>query len=193
VADNYLTGSLRVYRFNGLTVTGNTVIGTGRDGGDPIALVRNKGAGPWNWNGNSYWGGGGFAVWALSYLTRDFIGWRLLTGFDGASSFNSAKPTGQRVTVLKNQYEPGRAFVVVWNWSNAASATVDLSGVLQAGQGYEVRDAQRVWDAPVAQGTYGGPISLPMRAVTPYAPLGPTNRPAASTGTLLHVFLVVRK
>ena len=97
-------------------------------------------------------------------------------------------PTAQWVTVLPNQYEKGRATIAVYNWSGAATATADLSGVLQPGQAYEVRNAQRFWDAPVLTGTYSGPLALPIVAVAPYSPIA--GRPKTGTGTTFQVFVV---
>ncbi len=190
VTDNYVTGELRVFRHTGITLTGNTVVSTG---GDALSTIRDKGPGPWNWNGNNYYRNGQSEGNAFSTYTSDmgWAAWPSSTGFDAGSRYGTGKPSGQRISVIKNPYERGRALVVVWNWSGAGSATVDLSDVLTSGQAYEVRNAQRVWDAPALAGTYSGPISLSLSAVTPYAPVARAQRPAASTGTLFQVFLVL--
>jgi hypothetical protein len=203
VTGNYIHGELAVYHFAGLTLTGNTVIGTEAS----LMGIKEKGAGPWTWNTNTYFrgpGAGGDAFvtqragtypWDVSeYTPHDFASWKAATGFDAASTYTAGAPSGQKITVLKNPYEPGRAFIVVWNWSGAGSASADLSTVVAPGQAYEVRNAQRVWDGPLASGTGGETVSLPLAPVTPYVPLGSRHqRPADPTGTLFHVFLVMPK
>src|SRR6185312_68039 len=87
-----------------------------------------------------------------------------------------------KVVVEPDQYEPGRAIVVVYNWNGQGSAAVDLSNVLQSGDHYVVHNAEAYYDAPVASGTYGGPVTLPLSAVAPPTPVArwSPNRPTAS-------------
>ena len=107
---------------------------------------------------------------------------------------SSAPPTsGVHVIVRPNAYEAGRANVVVYNWSRAASAAADLSSVLRAGDTYEVRNAQNFYAAPVARGTYGGgTISLPMTAVQAPPLIGRSGNTPTSTGTVFHAFVVIK-
>jgi hypothetical protein len=86
----------------------------------------------------------------------------------------SPRPTsGVNVIVRPNVYEPGRANIVIYNWSKQPTVSVDASSVLSVGQSYEVRDAQNFFGAPVSSGTYnGGSISLPMTGLTVAAPVG---------------------
>jgi hypothetical protein len=80
--------------------------------------------------------------------------------------------TGTKVFVRPNAYEAGRANVIVYNWSRAATVAVDLSGVLSIGSSYEVRNVQNFFGSPVASGVYGGgTLDLPMTS-TVSAPLG---------------------
>jgi hypothetical protein len=127
------------------------------------------------------WAGGG----------GDFGSWRSATGLGGSDSRVTALPTGQNVFVRANGYEPGRANVAVYNWSGAGSASANLTGILTVGQAYEVRNAQRIWDAPVMTGTYGGgSISIPLVPVTGYTPKNGWPGAASTTGNTFHVFVV---
>ena len=101
-------------------------------------------------------------------------------------------PTQTAVFVRPNAYEPGRAFVVVFNWASNGSASADLSSVLQSGDAYEVRNVQDLFGAPAVTGTYrGGSISIPIAAVSPPAPVGISSL-APTTGPAFNVYLVVR-
>jgi len=103
----------------------------------------------------------------------------------------SASATGAvRVFVRPNRYEPGRANVIVYNPSGQGSVTVDLSGVVPPGVRYEVRNVQDLFGAPVASGTGGGAISLPMSGVRPPTPVGMSSSSAPTTGPYFNVFVV---
>jgi len=124
------------------------------------------------WDHNTYRGGSGtpFKADGTSY---DFPGWQVATGFDADSSHTSSLPTGVKIVVRPNAYEPGRANVTVCNWDLNASVDVDLSNVLEVGDRYEIRDAQNVLAEPVVSGTWdGGPVSLPMNLTEVAAPIG---------------------
>jgi uncharacterized protein YjdB len=118
--------------------------------------------------------------------------WTSITQSGNTTVSLSAKPSGTRVFVRPNRYEAGRANVIVYNWSNAGSVSVDLSGVLRAGDTYEVRNAQNFDGSPVATGTYGGgSVSIPIAGITAVRPLGRTSN-ALSTGTQFGVFVVLK-
>src|SRR5262249_39076253 len=73
-----------------------------------------------------------------------FIG--ALDGFtasDYPSNTYLSNPSAiNQVIVKKNEYEPGRANIAIYNWENAPTVPVDVSGAsLATGSNYEVRDA----------------------------------------------------
>ena len=104
---------------------------------------------------------------------------------------SGAKPTQPLVFVRPNAYEPGRANVIIYNWSRQAAVSVDLSSVLSVGRRYEVRNVQDLFGAPVASGTFGGgTLSFPMAGITPPTPIGLTSSPSPVTGPDFNVFLV---
>ncbi|PYP46480.1 MAG: hypothetical protein DMD50_07605 [Gemmatimonadetes bacterium] len=104
---------------------------------------------------------------------------------------SGTKPTQPLVFVRPNAYEPGRAAVIIYNWSRQASVSVDLSSVLSVGRRYEVRNVQDLFGAPLVSGTFGGgTISFPMAGITPPTPVGLTSSPAPVTGPDFNVFLV---
>ena len=103
-------------------------------------------------------------------------------------SATASAPT--RVFVRPNRYELGRANIIVYNPSGQGSVTVDLSGVVPAGVRYEVRNVQDLFGAPVASGTGGGAVSLPMSGVTPPTPIGMSSSAAPTTGPYFNVFVV---
>src|SRR5436190_445427 len=104
---------------------------------------------------------------------------------------SGAKPTKHLAFVLPNAYEPGRAAVIIYNWSRQASVSVDLSSVLGVGRRYEVRNVQDLFGAPLVSGTFGGgTLSFPMAGITRPTPVGLSSSPAPVTGPDFNVFLV---
>jgi Right handed beta helix region len=102
--------------------------------------------------------------------------------------------SGQKVMVRPNQYEPGRANVVVYNWDRLPSINVDISNAgLKASDQFELRNARDILGAPVVSGTYaGGSISVPMRDLTIAKPIGVVTNPPQQTAPEFAVF-VLRK
>ncbi len=95
------------------------------------------------------------------------------SGFPSNTYYGSTRPTGVKVFVRPNAYEAKRANIVVYNWDLQSTVSVDVSGVLASGDGFEVRNAQDFFGAPVLTGTYGGgSITLPMTGLSVAAPVG---------------------
>jgi hypothetical protein len=55
-----------------------------------------------------------------------------------------------------NDYEPGRANIVVYNWNLNSTVAVDVSSAMAVGTRYEVRNVAQLFWAPVASGTTRG-------------------------------------
>lgn len=95
-----------------------------------------------------------------------------------ANTYFSLRPTGTRVFLRPNLYEPGRANVTIYNWDLNPTVNVDFSGVLPVGSRYEIRNAQNFFAPPVQSGTYsGGTVSLPMNDLTAAVPVGRPSPP----------------
>ncbi len=106
------------------------------------------------------------------------------------NTYSASRPTGAKVFIRPNAYEPGRAHITVYNWNLEGSVDVDLSAVLGNGDRYEVRNAQDFFGSPVLSGTYaGGPLTLPLTGLSVGSPVG---RPAPlASGPEFNVFVVV--
>lgn len=146
---------------------------------------------PYSWDGNTYWGAGKFR---FGTQNQDWEKWRQLTGLDAGSRFNAGRPTGAWTFVRPNKYEPGRAHIVVYNWSMADNVRVDLSSVLQQGVAYEIRDAQNYFAEPVVKGVWrGGAVAVPLRGLQPAAPVGSVPAPPRHTAPEFAAFVLLSK
>lgn len=90
------------------------------------------------------------------------------------NTYHGTRPTTPVVLVRPNAYEPGRANIVIYNWTRAAQVSVDLrTAGLPEGTAFELRDAQNFFGPPVVIGLYDGrPISVPMSGLTAARPVG---------------------
>lgn len=179
VEDNYLvaghadyTGVLFMRSFVNQLVTGNTIVARGVLADNHIGPDAQKST----WDRNAYHGGDGAPIRPFHLSNTDsenffnFAGWRTATGFDQNSTFSPTYPTDTKVFIRPNRYEPGRAHVIIYNWSRQSSVPVDLSSVIDSGSEFEIRDAQNYFGAPVVSGKYDGkPVAIPMN-LTEVAP-----------------------
>lgn len=114
-----------------------------------------------------------------------FTQWQQGTGFDLDSTFSNQRPTKQDVIVRQTGLKT--AHVVVYNWPQLATATVDLSTLLKSGETFEVRDAQNPLGVPY-RGTYNGAITLSLKNAVVAKPIGYPG--VAHTSPVFNVFTV---
>jgi len=192
--DNTFIGGLtvlRLSRWNAATFTRNTFFG-------PVELIKLEGGtAGWTWNNNVWYTSGtynGGNAWVYNAVGYSWTGWKTATGL-GATDQNiqPGSPTSPIVIVRPNQYEPGRAHVIVYNWALQPAVAVNVSGFLQPGDHYEVRNVQDYFGPPVSAGIYsGGTISLSLSGILPPLPIGGTSATPPTTGPELNVYVVVK-
>ncbi len=94
------------------------------------------------------------------------------TGDAPSGNTYTNSPSGTQVIVRPNDYELGRANIIVYNWDKNPSVNVDFSSFLAVGSTYTVKDAENFYGPPVATGTYnGGTVSIPMNNTAVPAPM----------------------
>jgi hypothetical protein len=94
----------------------------------------------------------------------NFSAWRSASSAAGnpfdAHSLVVAAPTANKVVVLPNEYEEHRAHLAIYNWSGAATMSVDLAAVLDKGMPFTVHSYDAIFGSPVVAGIYNGPVSI---------------------------------
>jgi len=149
--------------------------------------------GAYDWRDNTHLGSAGSTSWMFGTTRYTWADWRSRSRIGGSDRVSSTPSTPQ-VIVRPNRYEAGRANIVVVNWSGAGSASADVSGVLKAGDAYEIRDAQNFYGPVVATGTYsGGSISLSLSPRAPAAPINGASRTPIATANHLATFVLLRR
>lgn len=72
------------------------------------------------------------------------------------------QPPMNEYFLLPNAYEPGRAHLLVYNWSGGQSAAVPVGGVMNDGDAFVIHDPKRMHGEPVLVGTVtGGQVTVP--------------------------------
>lgn len=146
-------------------------------------------AGTYVWDNNTYSSAMSPEPFLYNNVGKTFADWKTATGFDGSSAFSALSPVATQVFVRANDYEAGRANIVVYNWANTDNVSVDLSAVMPVGSSYAIRDAANWFGTPVKTGTYaGGIVSIPMTGGTVATPLGAVA--AATTGKAFRIFVL---
>jgi hypothetical protein len=176
--NNYLVGGLYINRWSSATVRGNLVY----DYAGPTVLTDSSVRGQ-TWSVNRFYG-----VSPAAFAT-----WRVQTGLTEPGSYAGSGTPSNLVVVRPNQFEAGRANIIVYNWAQQATVSVNLSAVLNVGDRYVVRNVQDFDGTPVASGTYeGDSIELPMTAIRPPTPVGRAFTPPSVTGPTFNVFVVMK-
>jgi hypothetical protein len=144
--------------------------------------------------GNTFCGGiQAEGEWIEATQTKPNITAEFPKMFPNNTYMGATRPTGTRVAVRPNKYEPGRANICVFNWDNKDAVDVDLSNVLKAGDKYEVRDAQNYFGPAVARSIYDEkPVALPMNLTATAPVLGKPSKPFEHTPREFNAFIVIR-
>jgi hypothetical protein len=108
------------------------------------------------WNRNTYFNREDFgnATCVVEGLVpKTFAQWKSATGWDANTTYTASLPTGTKAVVLPNDYEPGRANIVVYNWNLNSTVAVDVSSAMTIGTRYEVRNVLNFWVSSLLEPT----------------------------------------
>ena len=141
---------------------------------------------PYAWDNNTYHGAANRSVFGVAGIDLyTLANWRTVTGFD-ANSTATASTVPDAVIVRPNSYQAGRANVIIYSFSGATSASINLSNTgLVNGQQYTIRNAQNYFGAAIASGTYSSSnptvsVSLVGGAQSVATPVGYSYTPPTS-------------
>src|SRR6185369_16338075 len=121
--------------------------------------------------------------------------WQAADKFDvsGRAAFAGDPEKQPRVFVRPNRYDQSRAAVAIFNLGNLASVPVNMSGFLQKGDTFEIRDAQNYMGKPLYSGTYDGrDVILSMEGKDTAKPQGNTERMPVHTDRGFGFFVILK-
>ena len=195
---NYVFGLVAFADWVTATVTGNTVYSTASpysQGASGMVSARGNLSG-YRWGGNHWYGDPALPQWgygpagATPGTAYDYATWLTATGLTKPGRYGRSIPPN-RVVVRPNAYEPGRANIIVYNWTQRSTVSVDVSAILKVGDHYVVQNAQDFYGAPTVSGTYeGGPLQLPMAGIPAPTPIR-GGVPGPTTGPTFNVFVLI--
>jgi len=136
--------------------------------GSPFARIDNDFAGAWD--GNLYYEGGRGNRYYRNADYFTFAAWQRL-GFDAAGREVAGAPADAAV-LIPNEYDANRALLAVYNFSEAAAVTVDVSAWADEGATVRVHNPLAFWTDLTELTVTGGTIVVPMTGWTNPPPLG---------------------
>jgi len=148
LTNNYFVGGwIHVGAWEAATVSGNTLFDSS-DGG----MVWNMGTlSGQTWSGNTFFGDSTALAWRYDTSSvTTFADWRVLTGFADAGTYADTAPDGVKIVVRPSRYEPGRANIIVYNWAQQSTVSVDVSGIPRVANRYVVQNVQDYHGTTVA-------------------------------------------
>ena len=110
-----------------------------------------------------------------------------------SNMYSSKLPDENKIVLHKNEYEPDRTDLIIYNWEDLKTVSVSLDGFLSDGKKYEIHSVYDLWGEPVASGIYsGGTIQVPMGTKQPIQPIGYPNAitDADDPGRSFGVFII---
>lgn len=196
VTDNYFVGGIPaaiVQSWQDVTVTGNTFYGS--NGLVGLMSPRRERRHTYLWDRNTYlgtgWNGSSDLFW-INGTALTFADWKRVTGVDQNSEYLPGRPKGLKVFVRHNNFLPRVATIIVYNWDLMKEIEVDLRTELRCSDGYEIRNVEDYFGAPVVVGSYDGrPVKLPLANLKVAAPIGAPS--PDSTAPEFAVFVVLKR
>jgi len=192
VRKNYFVGGTPIVSFEAwgtATVDSNTMSGSGT-----TIFLTDPSLGGYGWGANEYFRDSTAIAWRWQGTTYTLANWKTQTGIGATDQATTTLPSQPQVFVRPSAYQAGRAMIVVYNWPGQGAVSVNVSGVLSAGDVYEVRNAQNWFGAsPVLSGTYsGGALSLPLAGIAGPTVIGGSATAPPTTGPAFNVFILSR-
>ncbi len=87
------------------------------------------------------------------------------------NTYSEELPTGSRVVIQPNDYDPRRSDLIIYNWDELESIAVDLGQALDHGQRFEIYSVFDLFGDPLVDGVYTGEeVEVPMGARPPVQP-----------------------
>jgi len=172
VEDNYVAGGSKVFyirNYEHIEGSRNTLIG--RDGEQISIIEYPDEGGPFQfaWDNNTYY----LDNADFHFGVNSFEEWKETHNVDANSKPYALNELQNHVKVFPNQYEAKRAHVVIYNWENKSTVSVNLSSVLENGDKYYVYNVEDLRQ-PILEGTYSGPLNIPTNQTSLF-PLFGTN------------------
>lgn len=192
LTNNYFgNGLMSVQLFTNVTFKANTNYTT--DSNIKIAFTHpGAGTNTWIWN-NDGWISPKTQPFDFNGVPQTFATWQSVSVFfDAHSSFSASAPNHNDIFIRTNIYQPGRAHIIIYNWTNAQNVNVDFSSFLPTNTTFALKNSADFGGNNVLLTNYiGGTVSIPMTNLNVAKPLGYSASTVTNTAPLFATFVVV--
>jgi hypothetical protein len=184
---NYIVGGLTLKYWKDATIKNNFLFNPAGKVDPQAALVVARLGPDGNWSdlqvdGNTYVqareDGLEFAAYDRANAAstdQSFTGWKSL-GYDANSTYvrtSSGKPTGAKVVVRQNKYDPNRRHLIIYNWDGERAVLIDPVDLgASAGDELEIHNVQDYFGDIRTLTSTGQPVVIPMTGWNAAAPVG---------------------
>jgi hypothetical protein len=175
--------------YEDITFRNNTVVGY-----DDIRMLNidyPEVGGPYlyDWDFNTYY----FDDPDFHQGVNSYEEWQAAHSVDAETKTYRLNELTNTVAVFPNEYEAKRASVVINNWENTPTVSVNLSAVLSIGDKFYIYDVEDL-SKPILEDEYNGPINIPTNQTEQFVLQG-TNviAPPQHTGSEFGVYLVLNR
>jgi hypothetical protein len=194
IKDNYIVRGEKVFvmhRFKSTIMQNNTIIGKKDESLASVFFPEDVALrGEYNWDMNSYIGEEESFFYANDNATLNLEDWQDQLDFDQNSSFEQVAGMKNHIKVIPNDYQEGRAHVVVYNWENQDEVSIDLGDIMERNDTYIIYDVENVFE-PLLSGVYNGEsVEIPMHLSEIIQPTGEGVYLVDHTSSEFGVFLV---
>jgi hypothetical protein len=123
-------------------------------------------------NNNTYYQGSDAFLYKEGIHYDSLAAWQATTGWDLNSTRMAGRPQTPWIHLRVNKYEPDRAHLVIYNWPETDTVTVNMADLWPENEKqveYKIVNVEDIWGEPAAEGTLtNGTIEVPMQGL--YAP-----------------------
>jgi hypothetical protein len=135
-----------------------------------------------------------FSMYDPSVHNYTYTMWSNQTPWDRTSNYITTQPTGTKIVLQPNQYDPDKANLAIYNWNKASSVNVDLSSLgFNVGDVVDIRNAQNYFAESMTVTYDGSPVTIPMTGWTVAVPVGLTSPLFPVTFPDFGAFAIVRR
>lgn len=100
---------------------------------------------------------------------------------------------GNKVFIRKNRYDATKATIIIYNWDKAATVAVNVAGILNPGDTYELRNTQNYFGDIITAKFKKGKLIVPMTGHTVAKPLGYNKELTSTTFPEFGTFILIKK
>ncbi|MCA9408420.1 MAG: right-handed parallel beta-helix repeat-containing protein, partial [Candidatus Omnitrophica bacterium] len=102
----------------------------------------------------------------LTFTSLNINQWQNETSLAGKMFDNNSTEIpltlSNKISIIPNDYNPKKSFLLIFNWKLNTTVAVDLSQVVEQNQTFGIYDIKDAFGLPLVSGNYNGPVDVPV-------------------------------